>query len=120
MRAIRLQSGPQFKSWEGKGFRVVKECVQKLAESLTCEVVQQGTQKVTRIDAERWLQQNPTFLRMLEHVFIHLYHYRPTTKNPQDELVAVRRKSIIPDPKLLPFCEGLLYIAIVYHLNLNN
>lgn len=76
MRAIRLQSGIQYKSWESKGFRVVKECVQKLAESLAYEVVQQGTQKVTRSDAERWLQQNPTFLRMLEHVFMHLFNYR--------------------------------------------
>lgn len=110
MRALRLQSGHQYKSWEGKGFRVVKECVQKLAESLTCEVVQQGTQKVTRNDAERWLQQNPTFIQMLEHVFVHLYHYRPTTKSPQDELVTVRRRSIISDPKLLPYCEGLFYL----------
>lgn len=107
MRALRLESGAQYKSWESKGFRVVKECIQKLAESLACEVVQQGTQKVTRTEAESWLQQNPTFLRMLAHVFNHLYHYRANTKNPQEELVTVRRKSIeAAQNQLLPFCEG--------------
>ncbi|KAJ6624117.1 MTOR-associated protein MEAK7, partial [Pseudolycoriella hygida] len=113
IRSLRLQLGPQYKSWESKGFRVVKECVQKLAESLACEVVQPNTQKVTRSDAERWLQQSPTFLRMLEHVFLHLYHHRPTTtKNPQEdkEVMAIRRRSVVSDAKLLPFCEGLQYV----------
>lgn len=54
MRALRLESGPQYKSWETRGFRIVKDCVQKLAESLAYDVVTQGTQKVTRADAERW------------------------------------------------------------------
>lgn len=121
MRAIRLQSGVQYKSWESKGFRVVKECVQKLAESLAFEVVQQGTQKVTRKDAERWLQQNPTFLRMLEHVFLHLYNHRPMKNSNQQQLQQdneqhphnARRKSVVAiptDAKLLPFCEGLQYV----------
>lgn len=113
IRSLRLQTGPQYKSWESKGFRVVKECVQKLAESLACEVVQPNTQKVTRNDAERWLQQSPTFLRMLEHVFLHLYHHRPTTaKNPQEdkEVLAIRRRSVVSDAKLLAFCEGLQYV----------
>lgn len=109
MRALRLESSLQFKSWESKGFRIVKECIQKLAESLASEVVQQGTQKVTRNDAVRWLQQAPTFVKMLEFVFLHLYNYRPTTKNPQEEQVAIRRRSIIAESnKLLPFCEGWL------------
>lgn len=111
MRAIRLESSMQYKSWESKGFRVVKECIQKLAESLSYEVVQQGTQKVTRIDAERWLQRTPTFVKMLEHVFLHLYHYRASTKSPQDEAIAIRRKSVVAESnKLLPFCEGLQYV----------
>lgn len=54
MRALRLEAGPQFKSWEARGFRIVKDCVQKLAESLSFDIVSQGTQKVTRTDAERW------------------------------------------------------------------
>lgn len=112
MRAIRLESGAQYKSWESKGFRVVKECIQKLAESLAYEVVQQGTQKVTRADAERWLQRTPTFLKMLEYVFLHLYHYRASTKNPQDEAIAIRRKSVVAESnKLLPFCEGRTIVA---------
>lgn len=111
MRAIRLESGSQYKSWESKGFRVVKECIQKLAESLAYEVVQQGTQKVTRVDAERWLQQTPTFVKMLEYVFLHLYHYRASTKNPQDEAIAIRRKSVVAESnKLLPFCEGIFFL----------
>lgn len=120
MRAIRLQSGVQYKSWESKGFRVVKECVQKLAESLAFEV-QQGTQKVTRRDAERWLQQNPTFLRMLEHVFLHLYNHRAMKNSNQQQIQQdneqhphnTRRKSVVAiptDAKLLPFCEGLQYV----------
>lgn len=118
MRALRLESGAQYKSWESKGFRVVKECIQKLAESLACEVVQQGTQKVTRTEAERWLQQNPTFLKMLAHVFSHLYHYRATTKNPQEELITIqRRKSIAVEcNQLLPFCEGIKESDCKLHL----
>ena len=54
MRAVRLEAGPHYKSWESRGFRIVKDCIQKLAESLVYEIVQQGTQKVTREDAERW------------------------------------------------------------------
>lgn len=109
MRSIRLECNPQYKSWESKGFRVVKECIQKLAESLAYEVVQQGTQKVTRLDAERWLQRTPTFVKMLEYVFMHLYHYRATSaKNPQEEAIAVRRRSIVAESnKLLPLCEGM-------------
>lgn len=122
MRAIRLQSGTQYKSWESKGFRIVKECVQKLAESLAYEVVQKGTQKVTRSDAERWLQQNPTFLKMLEHVFLHLFNHRASKNSNQlqqqqhemDTQPSARRKSVIAMPpmeaKLLPFCEGLQYV----------
>lgn len=107
MRAMRLEGGFQFRSWENKGFRIVKECIQKLAESLAAEVVQQGSQKVTRTDAVRWLQRTPTFVKMLEYVFLHLYNYRPTTKNPQDEAISIRRKSIVAESnKLLPFCEG--------------
>lgn len=103
MRVVRLEEGAQFKSWEGKGFRIIKECIQKLAESLSYEVVQQGNQRVTRTDAERWMQTNPTFLKMLELVFSHLYQYRGT-KGPQEaEPVAVRRHC---DAKMLPMCEG--------------
>lgn len=117
MRALRLQSGPQYKSWESKGFRIVKECVQKFGESLAYEVVRQGTQKVTRSDAEKWLQQNPTFLKMLEHVFLHLYHYR-ASKNNQDNENTVRRKSVITfiDATLLPFCEGIHTSAFAFVL----
>ena len=107
MRAIRLQEGPQFKSWEAKGFRIIKECIQKLAESLVYDVVQQGTQKVTRQDAERWLQGNPTFLRMLECVFLHLYQYRGNKQQQQtqqeQEPVAVRKSY---ECRMLPMCEG--------------
>lgn len=121
MRAIRLEGGAEFQSWEGKGFRIVKECIQKLAESLASEAVQQGSQKVTRADAVRWLQRSPTFVKMLEYVFLHLYNYRPTTKTgPQDNnempmaagaASAQRRRSIIPEcNKLLPYCEGLQYV----------
>lgn len=108
MRALRLESGPQYKSWESKGFRVVKECVQKLAESLVCDVLQQGTSLVTRHDAEKWLQYNSTFIKMLESVFSHLYNYRASSKSLQDDMVSVRRKSVIPETNtnLLPFCEG--------------
>ncbi|XP_035916228.1 MTOR-associated protein MEAK7 [Anopheles stephensi] len=111
MRAIRLEGGPQYKSWESRGFRIVKDCIQKLAESLAYDVVQQGTQKVTRADAERWLHKNPTFLKMLEHVFSHLYHYR-NVKNAS-ETDGNARKSIIPQEALqsmLPYCEGLQYV----------
>lgn len=108
MRAMRLD-GFNYKSWESKGFRIVKECIQKLAESLVHDIVQEGGQKVCRQDAVRWMERSPIFLKMVEYVFMHLYHYRPTTaKNTQEEAVAVRRRSIISSNKeLLPFCEGL-------------
>uniref|UniRef100_A0A1Q3F8M4 MTOR-associated protein MEAK7 n=1 Tax=Culex tarsalis TaxID=7177 RepID=A0A1Q3F8M4_CULTA len=123
MRAIRLEGGPEFKSWESRGFRIVKECIQKLAESLAYDVVQQGTQKVTRADAERWLGKNPIFLKMLEHVFSHLYNYR-NMKNSSDEKrkdadadesKASKRKEHIPQQEIvlhtmLPLCEGLQYM----------
>ena len=124
MRAIRLQAGAQFKSWESKGFRIVKECVQKLGESLAFDVVRQGNQKVTRSDAERWLQQNPTFLNMLEHVFLHLFNYRAVKNQQENNENNVRRKSIVTitnNATLLPFCEGecpiffrnVIYILII-------
>lgn len=111
MRAIRLNGGNEYKSWENKGFRIVKECIQKLAESLASEAVEVGSQKVTRADAVRWLQRTPTFVKMLEYVFLHLYQYRPTSKNaPQNEDGSIKRKSLVPDcNKLLPFCDGLQY-----------
>lgn len=119
MRAMRLEGGFQFKSWENKGFRIVKDCIQKLAESLAVEVVQQGSQKVTRADAVRWLQRTPTFVKMLEYVFVHLYSYRPTTKNPQEEAISIRRKSIVAESnKLLPFCEGAYQWNNSYFQNL--
>lgn len=122
MRALRLESGPQYKSWEARGFRIVKDCVQKLAESLAYDVVTQGTQKVTRTDAERWLQKNPVFLRMLEHVFLHLYHYR-AVKNTNEDKNKDRNdesggsgqgsgkvKAFCIDNSLLPACENIHYI----------
>lgn len=121
MRAIRLEGGPEFKSWESRGFRIVKECIQKLAESLVYDVVQQGTQKVTRADAERWLSKNPIFLKMLEHVFSHLYNYR-SVKNSSEERKKddsddskSRRKENFPQQEvvlhaMLPLCEGLQYM----------
>lgn len=111
LRAVRLEGGIEYQSWESKGFRIVKECIQKLAESIASEAVQQGSQKVTRADAVRWLQRTPTFIRMLERVFLHLYAYRPTTKNPQEETPTIRRRSIVTDfTRLLPYCEGLQYV----------
>lgn len=111
MRAIRLEEGPQFKSWEAKGFRIIKECIQKLAESLVYDVVQQGTQKVTRQDAERWLQGNPTFLRMLEFVFSRLYQYRGNKgvtqqqqQQQEQQEPVVAKKSY--ECRMLPMCEG--------------
>lgn len=119
MRALRLESGPQYKSWETRGFRIVKDCVQKLAESLAYDVVTQGTQKVTRADAERWLHKNPVFLRMLEHVFLHLYHYR-AVKNPNDEKRekedggsgqgSGKVKAFCLEDSLLPTCENIHYM----------
>lgn len=109
MRALRLQAGNEYKSWESKGFRIIKECIQKLAESLAYDVVRQGTQKVTRQDAERWLQQNSTFLRMLKEVFTHLYQYR-ATKATADEAIVPKPSVTIFISNLLPFCEGLQYV----------
>lgn len=74
MRAMRLEGGFQYKSWENKGFRIVKECIQKLAESLASEIIQQDSRKVTLADAVRWLQRTSTFIKMLEYVFLHLYN----------------------------------------------
>lgn len=114
MRAIRLETGFNFKSWENKGFRIVKECIQKLAESIVSDIVQENGHKVGRQDAVRWLERSPTFVKMVEYVFLHLYHYRPTTaKNTQEEAVAVRRRSIIVNnSELLPFCEGIFFNCI--------
>lgn len=119
MRAIRLEEGPQFKSWEAKGFRIIKECIQKLAESLVFDVVQQGTQKVTRQDAERWLQTNPTFLRMSEFVFSHLYQYRGNkvvAAQPDQEPVAMRKSY---ECRMLPMCEGSCNFVINFSSNLS-
>lgn len=109
MRAMRLEGGFNYKSWESKGFRIVKECIQKLAESLVHDVIQENGQKVGRQNAVRWLERSPTFVKMVEYVFSHLYHYRPTTaKNTQDETVPVRRRSLFSNStELLPFCEGI-------------
>ncbi len=117
MRALRLEAGQEYKSWESRGFRIVKDCVQKLAESLAYDVVTQGTQKVTRVDAERWLQKNPVFIRMLEHVFLHLYHYR-AVKNPSEDKKdkddggqgSGKVKAFCPENSLLPSCENINYI----------
>lgn len=121
MRAIRLEGGPEYKSWESRGFRIVKECIQKLAEGLAYDVVQQGTQKVTRSDVERWINTNPIFLKMLEHVFSHLYYYRNVKnsseekkKDDTDEGKSKKRESVL-QPELvlrsmLPLCEGLQYM----------
>lgn len=122
MRALRLEAGPQYKSWEARGFRIVKDCVQKLAESLAYDVVTQGTQKVTRTDAERWLQKNPVFLRMLEHVFLHLYHYRAVKNTSEDKNKdrndesggsgqgSGKVKAFCIENSLLPACENIHYI----------
>lgn len=118
MRTIRLEAGVQFKSWEARGFRIVKDCVQKLAESLAYDVVQQGTQKVTRVDAERWLQNNPTFVKMLEHVFLHLYHYRSVKSTSEDKMDpngssasgSAKQKPFVLETSLLPTCDGIQYV----------
>ena len=119
MRALRLEAGPQYKSWESRGFRIIKDCVQKLAESLAYDVVTQGTQKVTRPDAERWINQNPVFLR----IFLHLYHYR-AVKNPSDDKKdkdeggsgagggqgSGKVKAFCMESSLLPTCENINYM----------
>lgn len=111
MRAMRLEGGFNYKSWESKGFRIVKECIQKFAESLVHDIVQ-GEAKINRQNAVRWLERSPTFVKMVEYVFLHLYHYRPTTaKNTQDETMPVRRRSIFANStELLPFCEGIVCV----------
>lgn len=112
-----MKAGPQYVSWESKGFRIVKECVQKLAESLAHNAVNQGTQKVTRHDVEQWLEKNCTLTGMLENVFLHLFNYRfyRTTKlqnqqgsNEQDQNPASHTTSCIST--FLPICEGLQYV----------
>lgn len=121
MRALRLEAGQQYKSWESRGFRIVKDCVQKLAESLSFDVVTQGTQKVTRIDAERWIQKNPVFLRMLEHVFLHLYNYRAVKNTNEDKNKdksdesgsgqgSGKIKQFCMEISLLPTCENINYM----------
>lgn len=121
MRALRLEAGQQYKSWESRGFRIVKDCVQKLAESLSFDVVTQGTQKVTRIDAERWIQKNPVLLRMLEHVFLHLYNYRAVKSTSEDKNKdksdesgsgqgSGKIKQFCIENSLLPSCENINYM----------
>lgn len=114
-KLIYLQAGTKYKSWESKGFRIVKECVQKLAESLAHEVVKQGTQKVIRSDAEQWLFQNVTFTRMLENVFLHLFYYRASKHHTQSlvhDVSDTRMSATITKniTTLLPFCDGLHYV----------
>lgn len=112
LRAIKLQNGREYQSWESKGFRICSEFVQKLAESLSSDlVVQRGAQKVTRSDAENWFQRNPTFCKMLEYVFTHLYSIRPPQKQSTDELREEhKRTTAISTDCLLPYCEGLEYV----------
>lgn len=109
MRALRLQGDPRYKSWEVKNFKIDKDCVQKLGENLVFEVVTQGTQKVTRRDVEKWLQVNPVFIKMLSHVFLHLYAYRPPTDKHAEDIIELRKLiSNQYETNLLPNCEGLI------------
>lgn len=111
LRAVKIQNGPEYQSWEGKGFRICSEFVQKLAESLSSDIVQRGAQKVTRSDAEKWFQRNPSFGAMLEYLFRHLYSLRPPQKqsSANEELKDDGRKLVMSDC-LLPLCEGLEYV----------
>lgn len=109
IRALRLEGDIRFKSWESKNFKTDKDCVQKLAENLVYEVVTQGTQKVTRRDVEKWLQVKPILIKMLSHVFIHLYSYRPQGVKQSDDALELRKLlSNQYETNLLPVCEGLI------------
>lgn len=112
LRAVKLQNIKEYLSWESKGFRICSEFVQKLAESLLSDIVQQGTQKVTRKEAEKWFQRNPAFGAMLEFTFKHLYSLRPPQKqySTNDDIKEDGRKQITFSGCLLPFCEGLEYV----------
>lgn len=113
LRAIKLQNGREYQSWENKGFRICSEFVQKLAESLSSDImVQRGAQKVTRTDAEAWFQRNPTFCKMLEYVFKHLYNIRMSQKQSTDETRDENKRTTttISSDCLLPYCEGLEYV----------
>lgn len=111
LRAVKLQNGPEYQSWESKGFRICSEFVQKLAESLSSDiVVQRGAQKVTRSDAEKWFQRNPSFGSMLEYLFKHLYSLRPPQKQSASEDLKDDGRKQISSDCLLPFCEGLEYV----------
>lgn len=116
MRIIRLQAGQRYKNWESKGYKVTKDCVQKLAENLVYEIVQQGTQKVTRTDIEKWMQTTPTFLIILEHIFQHLYSFR--TKD--DPSIKKYEKCLLPEPDLLvntPQYSPLIDISQITFIN---
>lgn len=113
LRAVKLQNGAEYQSWESKGFRICSEFVQKLAESLSSDiVVQRGAQKVTRNDAEKWFQRNPSFGAMLEYLFKHLYSLRPPQKQSSagDDLKDEGRRPITSDCLLPVQTSGLEYV----------
>lgn len=106
MRAVRLSESAAYKTWEENGFQLINENIQKLAENLAFEVVQQGTQKVSLSDIERWLQTTPTFLKMLEYVFHYLYDIRLRMDCGKEQALLHRRNEWLERNCLLPHCRG--------------
>lgn len=113
MRAIRLGAFPAYKSWDEKKFQIMNENVQKLAENLAYEAVQQGTQKVSISDIERWIQCNPTFIKMLEYVFHHLYNIRLRADTAKDHAAVHRQNEWMNRHCLLPMCTGTFMIKFL-------
>lgn len=112
MRAIRISEMKAYKSWEREGFQIVNENLQKLAENLAYEAVQQGTQKVSFTDIEKWIQSTPTFIKMLEYVFYHLYNIRMRAEAAKDHNTIVRETAWLNRHCMLPMCKGIFYLHL--------
>jgi TLD len=126
MRAIKGMNAPPYQSWDDSGIAMCKESVQKLAEGLCFDAVQRNTQKVSRAEAESWLQKSPTFLKMLKTVFTNLYNYRAVRED--DKKAAPPQLQLDPGTELLPICEDhknkkefppLIDLAQIVFLNTN-
>lgn len=119
MKIQKLSNTKQFKSWSSRGCFTCATNIQRLAESLTHELVTGDS--ITRRALEIWLQGSTVLGQLLLFVFMHLYNISHKDKSqmsgsgneksnqttvPMDETQGAIKESE-KDRSLVPFCKGL-------------
>ncbi|XP_026466572.1 uncharacterized protein LOC113370117 isoform X2 [Ctenocephalides felis] len=121
VKVLKIQNSPGYHSWSAGGFSIHNECLLRFGEGLA-HTIGNPRNGIRHADLFKWFNHSPTIIKMMSHIFTHVYNYiehgsgssQPNKSNSMTSTHSRRKSSFSSfvnlhafNTDMLPLCSGL-------------